>query len=433
MGVMEDALQHLEEIRGQRASGPWFRLEAKADKRSAELWILDVIGPWFEDPATLVRQIAALQVDSITVHLNSPGGEAFGSIAIYNALRDHAASVVTIVEGYAASGASIVAMAGETVRMNRGSQMMIHDARGLAFGPPAEMDKASEVFNKVSQGMAEIYASKAGATAEFWREEMRREAWYTAQEAVDAGLADELVADTPSDPKATARFNLSRFAFAYAGRDAAPPPRMPTPQATSATGAPPTTDPPAPAGTEDKKGAGMDPAKMREALGLAADAPDDDVRAALVTAGITPAPPPANPDDQTGATGSNPGSPEPLPPQVAASGRVVMVDAAVWEQQQQQAAKVDLLIAERQREKRDQVIATAMHAGKFGPTEKEQWERMWDQAPEQTEKTIAVLTPGRIPVSELGHAGGLESDNAAEDAAFDHLFPPEMRYSRNGR
>lgn len=418
---------------------PWFRMETRKGKsRTADIWIYDAIGPSFFDESTdaksFTRDLAALDVDRIVLHINSPGGDFFDGLAIYNALRDHPATVTSVVDGLAASAASFVAQAGETRRMNRAAQMMIHDASGFAVGNAAVMQDLAELLGKVSDSIASIYAERSGGTVEDWRTAMKSETWYTAAEAVDAGLADEAVNEDPPDPPVRNRFDLA--IFNYAGRQAAPPPVMPS------TSARTHTPEPAGPGTTTEGGAVADNAKLREALGLKADASDDEVRTALTSAGIAaqqPTPPadppqPPAPGNPPADPPSNPPAPaDPLPPQqVTASGRVKVVDAAVWEKLNEQAGKVDQLIQERQREKRDQVISDAMRAGKFGPSEKEQYQKLWDQAPKETEGLIASLTPNRIAVSAAGYVTGLDPDEAAEDAMFDELFPPEMRYGKAG-
>jgi ATP-dependent protease ClpP protease subunit len=397
----EEALAHIRWLRDQRAEGPWYRLEAKTSgkRRSAELWILDVIDPWFEDPAALVRSIARLEADDITVHLNSPGGDAFGGIAIFNALRDNPARVLTVVEGLAASAASVVAMAGDTIRMNRGAQLMIHEPSGFAFGPPDVMAKAAEMLDKVGQGIAEIYAGRAGGTAEDWREAMADESWYTAQEAVDAGLADELVADEPpepAEPAAIARFDLARFAFAYAGRDAAPPPHMPRePSQPAMAGRKHTT-----------KGAGMDPAKMREALGLAADAPDDEVRAALVTAGLAsgaPAPPAGPPTDPPADAPAD----QPPPPVIPAAptAGVIELEATQYAALRQAAMRGEEAWRKMREVECEQVLDAAIKAGKFPPARRDHWKALWAADPDGTKAQIDRLAANVIPLSEAGYAG----------------------------
>jgi hypothetical protein len=121
----------------------------------------------------------------------------------------------------AASAASFIAMGGDEVVMARNSELMIHDAFGMAMGDSNIMRDLADRLDKVSDNIASIYAEKAGGTVEDWRTAMRAETWYSAEEAVAAGLADR-VTEKPADTAATNRFDYSIFNFA--GRAAAPPP-----------------------------------------------------------------------------------------------------------------------------------------------------------------------------------------------------------------
>mgnify|MGYP000973649162 CR=1 FL=1 len=168
--------------------------------------------------ADLARQIADLDVDELNVYVNSPGGAAWDGLAIMNALRRHKAKVTVTVDALAASAASVIAMAGDRIVMNRGSELMIHDASGWCIGNAEAMAETAQVLSKLSDSYAAAYAARAGGNTEDWRARMRAETWYTAEEAVLAGLADEWV----DAPPAEARFDMS--GFRYRGRSAAPAP-----------------------------------------------------------------------------------------------------------------------------------------------------------------------------------------------------------------
>lgn len=206
----------------------WFSMSATspnaAGSRWAKVMIYDAIGGWFGiKTSEFVKELNALDVDEIELHLNSPGGAAFDGIAIHNALRQHQAKVTVIVDGLAASAASIVAMGADEIAMARGSQLMIHDATAIAWGSAAAQRKTAAVLDKLSAGMAAVYAAKAGGTPEEWRAAMLAETWYNAEEAVKAGLADRT---DDATAEATARFDLS--AYRHPGRASAPAPRIPT-------------------------------------------------------------------------------------------------------------------------------------------------------------------------------------------------------------
>lgn len=204
---------------------PWYRIENKSKANSAEVYIYDEIGLWGIGAAEFVRELNALNVSTIELHLNSVGGEVFDGIAIHNALAGHKATVNVIVDGIAASIASVIAMAGDSVAMNRGSQMMIHEASGLCMGNAADMRQLADLLDRASENIANFYVGKAGGTITSWRDAMRVETWYSADEAVAAGLADEVVAGADDGAKARASLDLS--AFRYPGREVAPAPALP--------------------------------------------------------------------------------------------------------------------------------------------------------------------------------------------------------------
>lgn len=207
----------------------WYRITNTAGG-PAVVDIFDEIGYWGVVASEFQRELNAITATEITLNLNSPGGEIFEGIAIYNALRSHPAAVTVRVSSLAASIASVIAQAGDTIIMQPGAQMMIHEASGLEWGNAAALRKMADLLDKQSDNIASVYAERAGGTPEDWRARMQTETWYTAEEAVAAGLADEV--DAPArqgkeQPEpASARWDLSIFNFA--GRTAAPAPVLNT-------------------------------------------------------------------------------------------------------------------------------------------------------------------------------------------------------------
>lgn len=193
---------------------------------------LDVFGEigfsWWGDGTEVgdvSKMLATATGDTLTVRVNSPGGDVFDGVAITNLLRAHPATVNVVVMGLAASAASVISMAGDSISMMPQSEMMIHDASGICFGNAADMADMQELLNHVSDNISGAYADKAGGTAAEWREVMRGEQWYTADEAVAAGLADR-VGNAPDATAAAARaaWNLSFFAYQGRGHASAPAP-----------------------------------------------------------------------------------------------------------------------------------------------------------------------------------------------------------------
>ena len=207
------------------ARGPrdWYRLEAKG--KSATVHIYDEIGFWGTTAADFARDVGALDVDSIDLRLNSPGGSVFDGVAIHNTLLNHRARVDVTVDGVAASIASVIAMAGDSVTMGRGTRMMIHESSGLALTNKRGMREMAELLDELDHDIAGFYAHRAGGSVDQWLASMEAETWYSAQEAVDAGLADAVLGadDKPKDAAPRA-FDLTAYGFRYAGRDQAPSP-----------------------------------------------------------------------------------------------------------------------------------------------------------------------------------------------------------------
>jgi ATP-dependent protease ClpP protease subunit len=222
---------------------PNLTLASNGDSGPAVLRIYDAIGGWWgitaQEVAELLDDLGADR--ALEVRINSPGGDVFEATAIYNLLVDRAGPVDVIVDGLAASAASFISMAGDTVTMNRGTQFMIHDALGLTIGNAGEHRLMAELLDRVSDAVADIYQARAGGSVATWRERMRAETWYSAVEAVDAGLADSHAdtADDDQDQTAAAVAVWDATAsFTFAGRHLAPAPSIAAPDAAPAAPSP---------------------------------------------------------------------------------------------------------------------------------------------------------------------------------------------------
>jgi ATP-dependent protease ClpP protease subunit len=206
--------------------GDWFTF--KADEETPKLYIYDEIGFWGTDAQTLVDQLKEVDSDKLDVHLNSPGGEVFDGIAIYNALKQHKAEVTVYVDGLAASAASFIAQAADTLVMARNAQMMIHDGIALAYGNEQDMLDTAKVLSQISNNIADIYAYSAqkrgfDTTLDEFRALMREEVWYTGKEAVDVGLADQVL-DHDDEEAETAKNKWDLSFYNHAGRERAESP-----------------------------------------------------------------------------------------------------------------------------------------------------------------------------------------------------------------
>lgn len=198
------ALKAREPMEGPQGDRGWYSIKNVSDTET-EVFIYDEIGFWGVTASDFVRELADIRANKITLRINSPGGDVFDGIAIYNALKRHQAEVSVFIDGIAASAASFIAMAGDTVTMMPHSQMMIHEAHGLVIGPADDMRKMADILDKSSDNIASIYVEKAGGTTAEWRERMRDETWFSDQEAVDLGLADGIEGADPENAAARAR------------------------------------------------------------------------------------------------------------------------------------------------------------------------------------------------------------------------------------
>lgn len=157
--------------------------------------LFDVIGEdgWSGGGVTANRISAALRSignKDITVRINSPGGDMFEGIAIYNLLRAHPAKVTVEVLGWAASAASIIAMAGDDIRMGLGSFMMVHNAWGVVIGNRHDMREAAELFEQFDAAIADIYEVRTGMKRADIEQLMDAETFMTAAQTVEYGFAD---------------------------------------------------------------------------------------------------------------------------------------------------------------------------------------------------------------------------------------------------
>ena len=210
-----------------------------------EILMYGTIGEDFWEPEnsitakSIMDQLADMTGD-VTVRISSGGGDVYAGIDIMNALKDYDGGEVTvIVESLAASAASFIAVGGaDRVLMRASSELMIHRAWTWAEGNADEVAKTLKDLERQDTKLANIYATKAGGTVEDWLAAMSDETWYTADEAVAAGLADEVIAEKSTAPEPAAK--LARRRFKFANRAAAPPPR---PVHRSGTGDEETTTP----------------------------------------------------------------------------------------------------------------------------------------------------------------------------------------------
>lgn len=176
----------------------WADMPMLADSTDQNtITIFDVIGEdmWTGAGFTAKRAAAALRNignNPVTVQVNSPGGDMFEGIAIYNLLRQHPAKVTVQVVGWAASAASIIAMAADEIVMGVGSMMMVHNAWGAVVGNRHDFAAASATFEQFDSAIADIYEARTGRSRKDIVAMMDAETFMGAQAAVDEGFADKV-------------------------------------------------------------------------------------------------------------------------------------------------------------------------------------------------------------------------------------------------
>lgn len=197
------------------------RMFAAAKKATAlELFVYDQIGAdWYGGGITPQSVTDAIkqagEFDSITVHINSPGGSSFDGVAIHNILRQQGVPVNVVVEGLAASAAFTIAMAGDTIGVCDAAMLMLHNAWSFEAGDADALRKMADLLDKVSGTMRDMYAKRSGLSADDVAALMDAETWLTAEEAVAKGFATENISTTPEKDKEAAalaaQFNLKKF------------------------------------------------------------------------------------------------------------------------------------------------------------------------------------------------------------------------------
>lgn len=176
----------------------WTIRAAQDDPSIGELLLYGEISDlmWWGDEVTPKQFKADLDalgdVSEIKVYINSGGGDVFAGQAIHSMLKRHKAKITVYVDGLAASIASVVAMAGDTVIMPRNAMMMVHDPWTIAIGNAKEFRKLADDLEKIGESIVAAYEAKTGMDRDKIVELLDAETWLTAEEAVEMGFADEL-------------------------------------------------------------------------------------------------------------------------------------------------------------------------------------------------------------------------------------------------
>lgn len=187
------------------------QLRNKADN-AAEILIYEDIGEGFWTSGItaqgFLKDLRALgEIDSLDIRINSNGGSVFDGVAIYNALKRHPATKNVYVDGIAASIASVIAMAGDSITMGEGSFLMIHKASGLAVGNANEMRELADILEGIDAQLIDIYSNRTGLDSELINKMMDEETWMNSSEAIEKKFADSV----GEKLKIAAHANIERF------------------------------------------------------------------------------------------------------------------------------------------------------------------------------------------------------------------------------
>jgi ATP-dependent protease ClpP protease subunit len=404
-------------------------MAATTGKKTAQIRLYGPIDSWGAPFGVAASEVASA-LDSIgdadvEMHVHSPGGDAFEGLAIMNLLRQHQGGVSIVVDGLAASAASIVAMGADTVTMVPGSQMMIHDASALAIGQADDMREAATMLDSISSNAADQYAAKSGKPSDEMRAAMKATTWFKAQEAVDAGLADAVLAPETEQAKAaqaaaaSLRFDLSMYRNAPVldsrcqcganGTDVSDDPRMEhkdeCPMRTQTPAEPPETP------TETEEADTMSDTLiqgLRERFGLPEDADDTAVLAKA---------------DELLDQATKPTETKPADGKVdlkaaaaalEADGKLV-VSKARFDALAEQAAEGAKARATQIERDRDELIGAAMDAGKISRSDatREVWAKEFARDFDAAKADLESL-PARFPV---GAPQGHQDDGSTAKAA----------------
>jgi ATP-dependent Clp endopeptidase proteolytic subunit ClpP len=184
----------------------WYKI-TNQDSGVPEVLIYDVVGWPFIDAEILVSELAEINNKDVLVRINSPGGDVFDGVAIFNALNAHKGNVVVRNEGLAASISSVIAMAGDERQSYPAAMTMIHNAWVLDGGNKEDKLHIADILGKIDENIVDIFFDRSNVGRPSLRKMMEIETWMTAKEAKEKGFIDTII--DGNAPKAA--FDLSVF------------------------------------------------------------------------------------------------------------------------------------------------------------------------------------------------------------------------------
>jgi ATP-dependent Clp endopeptidase proteolytic subunit ClpP len=385
---------------GDAPPGPWYRIQNKADDPTvAQVDIYDEIDwLWGVTSRDFRNEIKALpdSVTTIDLHINSPGGDVYEALAIMNTLRQHKADVVTTVDGYAASSAGFIAVgASDELIMARNSELMAHLPWAITVGDAADMRKMADDLDRIATNIASIFADRAGGTVDEWVEVLNAETWWSAQEAVDAGLADRVLDAPKVAPKN--RFDLSIFNHAGRVNAPAPPTRRAhnkTPRAKQA-------------GADRKEPTVALSESALQKLGLDADADEDAINEAITNLPDTEQAPPDVTIEEAA--------------KVAAKFGQKLVNTAQYDQLVATVADLSARRDAQVQADNEAAVTDALASGRIDAKSADTWRAELAKNRDGTLALLATLPANKaVPVDEIGH--GVSREDTTQDAEMATVF-----------
>lgn len=186
---------------------PCFKfIPAASAEAPAVLSIYDEIGFWGVQAKDFISELSGITAKVVNVEINSPGGDVFAGLAIYNALKSSGKEIVVKVMGVAASAASLIAMAGDKIIMPKNTFMMVHNPWSFAMGNADELRDTADTLDKIGASLQATYVSRTGQSEDKIKELLSKDTWLTADESLELGFATEVV----DDIKAMAVFDMDR-------------------------------------------------------------------------------------------------------------------------------------------------------------------------------------------------------------------------------
>ncbi|MDV7194616.1 head maturation protease, ClpP-related [Mycolicibacterium fortuitum] len=380
------------------------------DPKTAAVNIYDDIIPFYGVNAVDFRnELQALGdgIETIDLHIHSRGGNVYEAVAIMNTLRQHSAKVVTTVDSVAASAAGFIAVgASDELIVAENAEIMAHLPWVMAIGDANDLRKTVDRLDQIGKNIASIFSERAGGTVEEWMDVLTAETWWSAQEAVDAGIADRVLKAPKRKAASGAKNSIDLSVFNHAGRSHAPAPRKP--QAHNETPGP--VDKAAEA-TEKKEEANM--ATLSESvlqkLGLDADADDSAIEEAINK--IAERPEPAASAEPTAEQAA----------EVLAKLGMVAVNKASHDEM---VATVADLSARRDaaiKAENEAAIQDALTTGRIDAASADTWRAEIEKNRDGTLALLNTLPANKaVPVNEIGH--GVSREDATQDAEMATVF-----------